>query len=69
MGIVTLELPEQQVIELTRHMSVDAKRILLKELLQEFELTEQYPPLTDEDLALIAESLFLELDQEESQHG
>jgi hypothetical protein len=28
-----------------------------------------YPPLSDEELALLANDLFLELDQQEAQHG
>ncbi|MFC1465813.1 MAG: hypothetical protein ACFLMY_13310 [Candidatus Brachytrichaceae bacterium NZ_4S206] len=69
MSSVTLELTEQQVIELARSLSTDAKRILLKELIQEFQLIGEYPTLSDEDFVAIAESLFLELDKEEALNG
>ena len=67
MGTVTLELPEQQILQWVSQLSPVAKRELLEQLLIDIGLGD-YASLTDEELIANAEDVFLELDKAEAQN-
>jgi len=68
MSTVTLELPKQQVLQWVTQLSPETKRALLSQLMVELGFGD-YASLTDEQLIANAESVFLELDKAEAQHG